>query len=274
MMADRDPGTGEAHRSHTQEMFAHQAPSFEAAGSILTDRDVLDWICGALPSPPDQRVLDVAGGTGQLGRHLARRGGLAVIADLTPEMLREGARAAREEGASNVIFMESDATRLPFADEQFDLVVSRFAFHHIDDPAQAAREMARVCRAGGTVAIVDMVSEPGEAGERHNALERMRDPSHSMALEETELVRILKEAEVAAAVLGERRQTIEAQPWLERAKAGAETRAEVIKGLRIELHDGHPSGLRASLDEKGTMTIEQRWLIVGGTAADRPLLRT
>lgn len=169
-MAGGDSDTSEArqtHRARTQEVFAHQASSFEAAGSILTDRGVLDWICRPLPNEPNQTVLDVAGGTGQLGRHLARRGGLAVIADLTSRMLQEGARAARE--------------------------------------------MARVCRAGGTVAVVDMVSEPGETAERHNELERLRDPSHPLALEEAELLRVLREAKVSAGILGER--TIE-QRWL------------------------------------------------------------
>jgi ubiquinone/menaquinone biosynthesis C-methylase UbiE len=214
-MVGGDSDTGSeaqhTHQAGAQDVFAHQAPSFEAAGSILTDREVLDWICGPLPNEPDQTVLDLAGGTGQLGRHLARRGGLAVIADLTSEMLQEGTRAAREEGAGNVIFIEADATRLPFADEQFDLVVSRLAFHHIDDPSQAACEMARVCRAGGMVAIADMVSQPGECGERHDEPERPRGASHAPALEEAELLRVLRGANVSATILGER--TIE-RPWV------------------------------------------------------------
>ena len=104
-------------------------------------------------------MLDVAGGSGRLGRYLAERASFAVIADLTPEMLAAGAASAAEDGARNVLFAEGDATRLPFADAQFDVVVSRFAFHHLDDPGLGVREMARVCRPGGLVAVIDMAAE-------------------------------------------------------------------------------------------------------------------
>jgi len=180
-----------------------------------------------------------------------------------PPLIGVGAQF-REEGARNVVFLEGDATCLPFADQQFDLVVSRFALHHIDDTRRAAHEMARVCRPDGTVAIVDMVCEPGESGRTHNHLERLRDPSHRLALGEQELLDTLREAGVQASVSGERRQPIAALDWLDRAKPGVQERAQVLQTLRSELDGGPPSGLRAMLADGETLTIEQRWLIAGG----------
>lgn len=257
-----------AHRQSNRQEFARQSGTFERDGSIFRDEDILGWIGAHLPleeiATDELTVLDVAGGTGQLGRFLVRRGGFAVIVDLTPEMLSEGARAAREREERGVVFLEGDATHLPFADEQFDLVVSRFALHHIDDPAKAAREMARVCRPGGAVAIIDMVSEPEEPGRLHNRLERLRDPSHRMALQEHELVQVLRDAGLDAAIVGERRQQIVALPWLERAEPGEHEHVHVVEALQEELNGGAATGLGASLGEDQALSIEHRWLIACG----------
>jgi ubiquinone/menaquinone biosynthesis C-methylase UbiE len=137
------------HRDVTRREFARQAASFERAGSLFRAVDILEWIGAHVPVTAADVVLDVAGGTGQLARHLARSAAFAVVVDLTAEMLQTGARSAHDAGDRNVVFVEGDATRLPFASEQFDVVVSRFALHHVDDVAAAGREMARVCRPGG-----------------------------------------------------------------------------------------------------------------------------
>jgi len=265
--SESDRGTGrDAERAVTQREFARQASSFERAGSVFAAGEILDWICEHVAVGASDIVLDVAGGTGQLGRRLALRAAFALVIDLTPEMLREGARAARQQDAGNVVFLAGDATQLPFADEQLDLVVSRFALHHITDAARAAAEMARVCRRGGTVAIIDMACEPGESGRRHNELERLRDPSHARALAEDELSGILIQAGVSAGTVGERRQRMPVTPWLDQAQPAQRERQRVLAALQAEIDGGPASGLRAG-EEEGGLRIEQRWLIVAGERA-------
>src|SRR5206468_4241441 len=149
-------------------------------------------------------------------------------------MLEAGAAALRAAGRRDVAFVEGDATALPFPGEQFDVVVCRFAFHHIDEPARAAAEMARVARPGATVAVVDLVSERGDAGARHNELERLRDPSHTRALEAPELLAVLHAAGVEAAVVAERRQPLPVIPWLERAASPDAPRAQILAALEAE----------------------------------------
>ena len=253
-----------AHRDVTRREFARQAPSFERAGSIFRAADILEWIGAHVPVTRADVVLDVAGGTGQLARHLARRAAFAVVVDLTAEMLQTGARSARDAGDRGVVFVEGDATRLPFAAEQFDVVVCRFALHHIDDVAVAGREMARVCRPGGTVAIIDMVVEDGAVGERHNELERLRDPSHAGALDEDALVAVLADAGMAASVVAERRQALPVAPWLDQAAPGEADRERVLAALRAEADGGEPTGLHTHDGDAG-LVIEHRWLIVSGT---------
>ena len=251
------------HRDVTRREFARQAPSFERAGSLFRAVDILEWIGAHVPVTASDVVLDVAGGTGQLARHLARSAAFAVVVDLTAEMLQAGARSARDAGDRNVVFVEGDATRLPFPSGHFDVVVSRFALHHVDDVAAAAREMARVCRPGGTVAIIDLVAHEGEAGARHNELERLRDPSHARALEQAELVAVLADAGVRAGVVSEREQELAVAAWLDQSAPGQAERERVLAALEAEAEGGPATGLHARRSQAG-LVIRHRWLIAGG----------
>lgn len=260
------------HRDVTRREFARQVGEFERPDSFFGDRQVLEWIAEHVPVGPDDVVLDVAGGAGHVGRHLATGAAFAVVVDLTREMLAAGVAAGRRD----VVFVEGDATALPFAGEQFDVVVCRFAFHHIDEPARAAAEMARVARPGGTVAVIDMVSLPGAEGERHNELERLRDPSHTRALEQDELPAVLDAAGVDAAIVAERRQRMPAVPWLERAASPDAPRERILAALEAEAAGGEATGLHAAgdprattgtsrdADEPPTLFIHQDWVIASG----------
>jgi SAM-dependent methyltransferase len=252
------------HRDVTRREFTKQVGEFERPDSFFGDREVLGWIAAHVPVGPEDVLLDVAGGAGHVGRHLAERAAFGVVVDLTRPMLEAGAAALREAGRRDVVFVEGDATALPFADAQFDVVVSRFAYHHIDEPARAAAEMARVARPGGTVVVIDMVSEPGEPGERHNELERLRDPSHTRALREPELLAVLGEAGVDAAVAAEHRHRLPAVPWLERAASPDAPRERILAALEAEAAGGAATGMHAAHGPSG-LAVEQRWLIASGT---------
>ncbi|MET0811604.1 MAG: methyltransferase domain-containing protein [Microbacterium sp.] len=113
-------------------------------GGVLVD---------ALDVQPGQRVLDVAAGTGTSAIPSARRGAEVVATDLTPELLAVG-RADAEAQGIEVTWQTADAEALPFADADFDVVLSSigvmFAPHH----QLAADELARVCRPGGTIGVL------------------------------------------------------------------------------------------------------------------------
>lgn len=166
-----------SHDDLIKEEFARQAPSFEDRQYSFGDPRVLSWILANVPPDAAELVLDVAGGTGHVARAYAEQSLCATVLDLTAEMLVVGKREVDAAGVRNVVFQLGEADSMPFLPGSFDLVVSRFAVHHFDDPGAVLAEMARVCRAGGRVAIFDMVVAEPERAEDYNHRERLRDPS-------------------------------------------------------------------------------------------------
>jgi SAM-dependent methyltransferase len=103
---------------------------------------------------PGQDVLDVATGTGNVALRAAAAGARVVGLDLTPELFAEARRRADAAGVT-VDWVEGDAEELPFADGSFDRVLSVFGVQFAPRHAVAAAEMARVCRPGGSVGLVN-----------------------------------------------------------------------------------------------------------------------
>jgi demethylmenaquinone methyltransferase/2-methoxy-6-polyprenyl-1,4-benzoquinol methylase len=100
----------------------------------------------------DDRVLDLAAGTGVSTAELARGARLAVACDFSLGMLRAGRARKRRR---HLPFVAGDATQLPFADASFDAVVISFGLRNISDVAAALREMARVVRPGGRLVVCE-----------------------------------------------------------------------------------------------------------------------
>jgi SAM-dependent methyltransferase len=107
---------------------------------------------------PGDRVLDVAAGTGNAAIPAALTGASVVASDLTPELLDSGRATAVERGVE-LEWQEANAEALPFADNEFDTVMScigvMFAPHH----QSAADELVRVCRPSGTIGLISWTPE-------------------------------------------------------------------------------------------------------------------
>jgi len=107
----------------------------------------------------DEHVLDLGAGTGLLTLALAPRVASVTALDISAAMLDRLEAHAASKGLSNVELVAADMRSLPFDDETFDLVVSNYAFHHLDDAAKqlAASEARRVLRPGGRLVLCDMM---------------------------------------------------------------------------------------------------------------------
>ena len=112
------------------------------------------------PGPP--RVLDLATGTGDLALLIAKRHRASRVVGLDPagRMLERARVKARAAGlADRVELLTGDAETLPFPDDSFDGVTIAFGIRNVPDRARALREMRRVTRPGGRVAVLEL-SEP------------------------------------------------------------------------------------------------------------------
>lgn len=108
---------------------------------------------------PGQRVLDLAGGTGDLTARLARLahpGGTVVLTDINGAMLRHGRDRLLDRGvAGNVGYVQGNAECLPFPDSSFDVVTMAFGLRNVTHKDQALGSMYRVSRPGGRVVILE-----------------------------------------------------------------------------------------------------------------------
>lgn len=106
-----------------------------------------------------QRVLDLAGGSGDLARLLAKEvgpSGEVVLADINASMLAKGRDRLLDCGlVQSVHYVQANAECLPFAENHFDCITMGFGLRNVTDKAAALRSMYRVCRPGGKVMILE-----------------------------------------------------------------------------------------------------------------------
>jgi SAM-dependent methyltransferase len=175
------------HRDLIVDQFTKQAVPFSMAPGIR-DEHGLACLIEAAGAGARDNVLDVACGPGLVVAAFARVVRHATGVDVTPAMLARARAVAREQGTANVAWVAGDVAALPWADGTFDVVTSRFAFHHLEDPRGVLAEMARVCRPGGRVVVMDLLaSADATKAAAMNRMEKLRDPSHVRALAEAEL---------------------------------------------------------------------------------------
>lgn len=174
-----------SHQAEIIAQFTRQAQPFADNQAHSTDRSFsvfrdLGQLTGR------ERLLDSGCGPGLVSRYLAPHVAQVVGVDLTPAMVDLATQAARVVGLSNTSFMQGNMTSLPFAADEFDVAVTRYAFHHLENPAAAFAELLRVTRPGGRIIVVDVTPDAAKRP-AYDGFERLRDPSHTSALTVDEL---------------------------------------------------------------------------------------
>jgi demethylmenaquinone methyltransferase/2-methoxy-6-polyprenyl-1,4-benzoquinol methylase len=154
-----------------REMFTEIAPRYDFLNHLLSLEMDRVWRARTarrlrpILSRPNARALDLCCGTGDLAFALARSGPAQVIgADFSHAMLMRANTKTKTHGQqanpqSPAGFFEADALRLPFADASFDLVTSAFGFRNLANYESGLREILRVLKPGGTLAVLEF-SEP------------------------------------------------------------------------------------------------------------------
>lgn len=108
---------------------------------------------------PGQRVLDLAGGTGDLAAKMARQTGPTgevVLADINESMLRQGRTRLTDEGlVGNLRYVQGNAECLPFPDNYFDIVTMAFGLRNVTDKDAALRSIFRILKPGGRLLVLE-----------------------------------------------------------------------------------------------------------------------
>ncbi len=157
-----------------REMFTQIAPRYDLLNHLLSGQLDRLWrartarILQPILQAPGAVVLDLCCGTGDLSLALARAGNARIIgADFAHTMLvramqKNGSAPSRqvENASSSTQFLEADGLRLPFADASFDLVTSAFGFRNLANYEAGLREIQRVLKPGGAIAILEFTEPP------------------------------------------------------------------------------------------------------------------
>ena len=247
-----------SHNEVVRESFTTQAKAF-ASNPWVTDEERIRRLLAAARLKGDERVLDIATGPGYIAEAFALAAREVIGVDLTAAMLTIAEERTKERGISNVSFRIGDVQSLPFEKEEFDVVVSRLALHHMQNPALVVGEMTRVCRLGGSVLVEDIYgSEHPERAAYQDRWEKLRDPSHVRTLPVSELLRLFREAGLetdSVSTYGD--LCPEVERWLATTKTPAADAAEVRRLLEEDrLHD--LSGTRPFQDATGGLHFHAR----------------
>lgn len=140
----------------TRQQQTWSAGDYAAVGTTL--QIVGETLCETIDLRPGSRVLDVAAGNGNASLAAARRFCDVTSTDYVPDLLQKGIERARAERL-NITFEVADAEALPCPDASFDVVLSTFGVMFTPDHAQSARELLRVCRAGGVIGLSNWTPE-------------------------------------------------------------------------------------------------------------------
>ena len=252
------------HNEVVRESFTTQAKAF-ASNPWVTNEERIRRLVASARLKGNERVLDIATGPGYIAEAFARAAREVIGVDLTAAMLAIAEERTKERGISNVSFRIGDVQKLPFEDEQFDVVVCRLALHHMQNPGQVVHEMARVCRIGGTVLVEDIYSsEHAERAKYQDRWEKLRDPSHVRALPLSEHLLLLRDAGLETdAVKTFDDLCPEVERWLATTKALPE-RAEEVRRLLEEDRQHDLSGTQPYQDATGRLYFHARTAILTG----------
>lgn len=139
-------------------MFDDVAPHYDRTNTVLSMGNAILWRAAtvrAVDPLGGERILDVAAGTGTSSVALSKHGARVVAVDFSPGMVAEGRKRH-----PNIEFIEADAERLPFGDNEFDAVTISFGLRNIHNPHAALAEMYRVLKPGGRLVICEFSKPP------------------------------------------------------------------------------------------------------------------
>ena len=134
------------------EVFASVAKRYDIMNDLMSagmHRVWKDDFVRALKPQPGERILDMAGGTGDIAFRIEKSGADVTVADINPGMLAVGIERAARKGVTSMVWREENAETLSFPDRSFDAYTIAFGIRNVTDIPKALKEAHRVLKFGG-----------------------------------------------------------------------------------------------------------------------------
>ena len=176
---------GNSHNALVQNQSRKQGPLLDS--SKLNAAEHINWVVSQLPVNNTSTVLDAHTGSGVTARAIGQVAKKVVGVDISRHIIQH---AQTRPSKGDVSYLVADTAALPHESNSFDVVVSRFALNQVADPIASFRELVRVTKPGGFVAVVER-TPPAGLLERFRLkmeyLESVRDYTHRIFMDELQL---------------------------------------------------------------------------------------
>ncbi len=208
----------QSHHDNVEKQFGDQASAYLSSTVHASGQD-LQRLSERLQTLADAQVLDLGCGAGHASFVAAQQVKNVTAYDLSTQMLDVVKRTADERGYHNVSIRHGYAESLPFDDNSYEVVISRYSAHHWHDVGQALREVRRVLKPGGRAIFID-VNSPGNAvmDVWLQTIEALRDTSHVRDYTPGEWLTMFTDAGLAICHVMQDRLDLEFYSWVKRMR--------------------------------------------------------
>lgn len=156
---------------------------------IIKDEKHLSVIMNLIEGGHYRKILDIGTGTGYLAFPLAEKYSTSVVygIDIAETIIRKNNELVKEKGIENLIFQSFDGLTYPFAEESFDLIVTRYAFHHFPNINEAVCQMNQLLVKGGRALIIDPMRNKSDQNKVIDEYMKVKKDGHIQFYSESEL---------------------------------------------------------------------------------------
>lgn len=207
-----------SHHETVYQQFDEQANSY-LTSSVHAQGEDLTALKNAVGENPEASVLDLGSGAGHASFTVAPLVKSVTAYDLSDSMLEVVAATAKERSFNNIETQKGMVEALPFPDQSFDIVISRYSAHHWHDVGRALREVKRVLKPQGRIIFIDVVSPGSPAFDLYlQTVEVLRDSSHVRDYSAGEWSTMFNNAELFLKNIQSFRLRLEFSSWVKRMR--------------------------------------------------------
>ncbi|HBV96370.1 MAG: hypothetical protein JL50_14385 [Peptococcaceae bacterium BICA1-7] len=222
---------------YIKEQFNKQADRFNN-WTVTRDERIHQSLCQFLSVGAEDRLLDLACGTGAFAIYAAQRAKFVQCVDISESMIEIAIERARQLQLDNINFLCRDVEKVPFTDNSFQRVISKSAFHHMKNYPGVFKEMARCCQKHGRIGLEDIIAyDDTHLDQFFEELECTIDISHNWSLSRQEIINLYKQNEVRVLRLFESISLLNFTDYVNHAVQTAKDRDRINRLIRDGLND-------------------------------------